>query len=71
MKMTKKMKKIVQEYEVTKRNIKTLTLMEMMQFYFEAVTENYLELNNVLPIRILCNIEELEEYLAGISQKVK
>lgn len=68
MKMTKKMTKIAKEYEVTKRNIKTLTLMEMIQFYFETVTENDLELYDVLPVRILCNIEELEEHLANLSE---
>ena len=69
--MNKKKKTLIKEYEITKRNIQDFSLINLLQFYFKAVTEKELELQNILPIRILCNIEELEEYLVNLSETVQ
>ena len=64
--MTKDKQRLAKEYLITSRNIKDLSLMELLQFYFEVATEKDLDLENVLPVDILQKIDEVEKSLIAV-----
>lgn len=64
--MTKDKQRLAKEYLITSRNIKDLSLMELLQFYFEVAMEKDLDLENVLPVDILQKIDEVEKSLIAV-----
>ncbi len=69
--MSKEIKKMQKDFETLKSVIKDLTLLELMQIYFETRTNKYNNIDDYLPVDILINIEEMEQYLININQSTE